>query len=130
VQLAFAPRGLLKVLILKLASAQPINGTEISANIQKLTHGLWRPSPGSIYYILNELLSREMITEIPTSEASVRRYISTQKGMDEVTRFKREGTHILAKYMFSSKLAAELLGFTEVSQKLEELVRKVEASHR
>ena len=48
----FAPKGLLKMIIMKLASTRPVTGVEIMSEVPKMTESLWSPSPGSVYYLL------------------------------------------------------------------------------
>ena len=40
----------------------------------------WIPSPGSIYYILGNLLKHEYITEIYTSDRGMKHYVATSRG--------------------------------------------------
>jgi DNA-binding PadR family transcriptional regulator len=41
--------------ILSLLQDSPKNGAEIMDSIEEMSQGWWRPSPGSIYPLLNEL---------------------------------------------------------------------------
>ena len=84
-----APRGLLKFFILMEASKMPISGVEILKQIASSTDGEWKPSPGSIYFILNELYSKGLISELQTSNSNVKKYVTTKKGMDILSNFLR-----------------------------------------
>lgn len=75
-----APKGLLRILILDLASRNPVSGVEISEKISKMTMGNWIPSPGSTYYILGNLVKNENLMEIYTAEKGIKRYVATSKG--------------------------------------------------
>jgi DNA-binding PadR family transcriptional regulator len=46
------PRGLLRLLVLKMLNEKPMSGAEISEQIEKQTNGHWKPSSGSIYPLL------------------------------------------------------------------------------
>lgn len=45
-----------------------------------LSGRIWTPSPGSIYYVLGNLLKHDYITEIYTSDRGVKNYVTTSKG--------------------------------------------------
>jgi DNA-binding PadR family transcriptional regulator len=48
-------RGLRGLVVFVLAKG-PKNGAELIEEVERLTHGHWRPSPGSIYPLLEELV--------------------------------------------------------------------------
>ncbi len=48
-------RGGLRAWILALLRQSPKNGTEIMDHIEMASQGWWRPSPGSVYPLLEEL---------------------------------------------------------------------------
>jgi DNA-binding PadR family transcriptional regulator len=101
-----APRGLLKVFILKAASKMPVSGTDISDQISSYTNKEWKPSPGSIYFILNELLSKGMISEIVSPDSNVKRYITTDKGMAMLSSFLKVADQVLKRqFIFFSIMA-------------------------
>jgi len=59
-------RGWLRPLILSLLlNKGPLNGVEIMDEIQRLTGGLWRPSPGSVYPMLAEMLEEGLVIRRP-----------------------------------------------------------------
>ncbi|MEB3691467.1 MAG: PadR family transcriptional regulator [Caldisphaeraceae archaeon] len=70
-------RGWLRPIILFLLSKKPLNGVEIMNEVQYMTYGYWRPSPGSLYPILYELV-REGLVE----RRSDNRYVLTEDGKD------------------------------------------------
>ena len=44
-----------------MLSNSPKNGVEIMNEIEETTHGWWRPSPGSIYPLLNQLTEEGLV---------------------------------------------------------------------
>lgn len=58
-----APRGFLRFYMLHKISKGHTHGYEIMHEIDEKTDGAWRPSPGSIYLILKDLLSEGLIEE-------------------------------------------------------------------
>jgi DNA-binding PadR family transcriptional regulator len=85
-----APKGVLRLAALKLLSESSLSGTDLAAQIRRITGGEWNPSPGSIYLMLAELLKKGLITELPKREGNVRRYIISGKGKVELSRLAKE----------------------------------------
>jgi len=82
------PRGILKVLILKLLSEKPMHGYEIMEYLEKKLK--WRPSAGSIYPKLQEM---EFEGLIEVSEEKVggkikKVYSLTERGKKEFEKYK------------------------------------------
>jgi Transcriptional regulator PadR-like family len=46
---------------------QPRNGAEIMEDMEVMTHGWWRPSPGSVYPLLEEMVQDGTIRKRPDS---------------------------------------------------------------
>jgi len=103
-----APRGLLKVFILKAASKMPVSGIDISDQINLYTNNEWRPSPGSVYFILNELSSKGMISEVMCPEANVKRYITTDKGMAMLSSFLKVSDQVLKRQFIFTLIIAQV----------------------
>jgi len=71
--------GTLKYLALWILSESPKNGVEIINEIEKMTWGWWRPSPGSVYPLLSSLLSEGLVEKTPNGK-----YKLTEKGINEI----------------------------------------------
>ena len=54
-------RGWLRPTVLKILGDKPMNGIEIINSIHDMSHGWWRPSPGSIYPLLEGLCNEKII---------------------------------------------------------------------
>ena len=50
-------KGLLPIYVLYILSLQPTNGNDIANKIGERTNGLWTPSTGGIYPLLNKRIS-------------------------------------------------------------------------
>jgi DNA-binding PadR family transcriptional regulator len=85
-----APRGLLKVVSLKLFSESSLSGAELQEEIRKKSEGVWKPGPGSIYFLLDELRKGELIVELPKRGGTVRRYVISNKGKTELKKLGEE----------------------------------------
>ncbi len=65
------PRGLLRFVILKLLESQELSGTGIADILEERSKGAWRPSPGSTYHLLSDLLERGHIEEARTEGRTI-----------------------------------------------------------
>ena len=108
-ELVSAPRGLLKIFIIDMASKYPISGKEISERVSSITNSVWTPSPGSIYYILKELVSSKKLSNIYTPDKGIKKYITTDKGLDDLSLFKQYKKEILIKQAAFIKLSSYLM---------------------
>lgn len=97
---ASVPKGILRLLILRLASKGPMSGMDVIRRIQRDSEGIWTPSPGSIYYLLSELASYGEITEVISTAKGERHYLTTQLGLERLeasaTSLRREIRRIIA----------------------------------
>ncbi len=56
-----ARRGDVRLALLRLLADQPRNGYQLMQAIEEHSHGLWRPSPGSVYPTLSQLEDEGLI---------------------------------------------------------------------
>jgi DNA-binding PadR family transcriptional regulator len=100
----------LRMAIVSLLSSSPKNGVELMDEIERMTQGWWRPSPGSVYPVL-----QQMVTEGLLTKGADGRYTLTEKARDEVDwtfgpGFRRPRT--------SDDMMAELDGFVSYLEEL------------
>ncbi len=69
----------LRRFILFALKASPKNGAEIMDSIESVSQGWWRPSPGSIYPLLDSMVEEGLVTQ-----QADKRYVLTDKGLDEM----------------------------------------------
>lgn len=69
----------LKILILHLLKAEPRHGYDLIKAIEAMSAGLYAPSPGMVYPLLNLLADEGLIAELP-AELGRRRYAITDSG--------------------------------------------------
>lgn len=62
-RMQFARRGFLRPQILQLFEQGPMNGVDIMNRLQEESHGWYRPSPGSIYPLLEQLEKEGLIVK-------------------------------------------------------------------
>ncbi len=69
----------LRMMIVSMLSSSPKNGAELMDEIESMTQGWWRPSPGSIYPVLEQLTKDGLIRKKDDG-----RYELTDKAHDEL----------------------------------------------
>lgn len=67
------------MVIVRMLSGSPKNGVELMDDIEKMTQGWWRPSPGSIYPLLEQLVGEGLV-----SKRDDGRYELTDKAQSEL----------------------------------------------
>ena len=71
-------RGILRTWVFSIIQQAPRNGYELMSQIELVSQGNWRPSPGSIYPLLDQLCKEESIDKREDG-----RYEITEKGKKE-----------------------------------------------
>lgn len=77
-----AQRGDLEPIILRLLGEKPMHGYEIIRTLEERSHGFWRPSPGSVYPILQFLEEQDLVAS--REEQGKKVYAITDKGSLQV----------------------------------------------
>lgn len=116
-----APKGVLRLAALRLLSESSMSGTDLSKQIESVTRGEWRPSPGSVYLVLAELLRKGLIAELPKREGNVRRYIVSSKGKEELARLTKETESDVGRQLNLLAVYSSLAGRPDLQKKLSEL---------
>ena len=62
-RIQFGQRGFLRPQIIQLLERGPMNGVDIMNDLQEISRGWYRPSPGSIYPLLEQLEKEGLITK-------------------------------------------------------------------
>jgi DNA-binding PadR family transcriptional regulator len=72
--------GGLRYMILYMTKDTPMNGAEMMEKMESASIGWWRPSPGSLYPMLNSMAEEGLILKRDDGK-----YVITQKGLDEIS---------------------------------------------
>jgi|YelNatPaOPRAMG01_1025707.scaffolds.fasta_scaffold05053_3 DNA-binding PadR family transcriptional regulator len=120
-----APPGLLKALILKEASRAPLSAVKLIERIGERTGGIWKPSPGSIYYITNELESKGLLKKLKVEEERYPKYIITLRGKEELDNIVRASKKDVLKILTILKLYAEITEDQHLMQDLDNICRSI-----
>jgi DNA-binding PadR family transcriptional regulator len=79
-------RGDVRAAVLALLAERPMHGYEMIREISERSDGAWRPSPGSVYPLLQQLADEELVTEAEGS-GSKRLFTLTDKGTEAAAEF-------------------------------------------
>ncbi len=79
-----ARRGDMKPIILRLLQSKPMHGYEIISQLEEKSHGMWRPSAGSVYPTLQLLEEQELVTSKEINGKKV--YSLTDKGKEDAAQ--------------------------------------------
>lgn len=77
-----ARRGDVRLALLRLLAEEPRNGYQLMQAIEERSHGLWRPSPGSVYPTLAQLEDEGLIRSADADGA--RRFELTDAGREHI----------------------------------------------
>lgn len=124
----FAPKGLLKILILKIATQRATTGVEIMEEVPRMTDNVWSPSPGSVYYLLGEMEESGLLIHVPTGEAGIKRYIASDKGKLTLENFKLDAQKNLYKQMAMLKVLSDLAENKIVSDAISTLTERIQVA--
>lgn len=69
----------LRMAVVSMLAGSPKNGVELMDEIEKMTQGWWRPSPGSIYPLLDQLTKEGLVKKREDG-----RYELTEKASEEL----------------------------------------------
>ncbi len=113
------PSGLLKTIILKEASRAPLSAIKLIDKMAERTDGIWKPSPGSIYYLTNELENKGFLKKLKVEEEKYPKYIITQKGREELENMVTSSKKDILKILTILKLYAEIIEEEHLKQNLD-----------
>ena len=125
VGMASVPRGLLQLIALQLLSESSLSGAELQEQIRRSSAGVWKPGPGSIYFMIRELREKELIVELPGGTGTTRRYVISNKGKSELERKKGEVGKEVRKQLEILSYYCGLAGDKSLSAKISELSSKI-----
>jgi DNA-binding PadR family transcriptional regulator len=121
----FAPKGLLRMLMLKIASSKPVTGVEIMEEVPEMTENMWSPSPGSVYYLLGEMEEHGLVIQVPTGELGVKRYVSSEKGKLALASFKLDAQKNLHRQLIMLRVLSDLSENKSMSDAISSLSKKL-----
>lgn len=112
----------MKVLVLHLSSKYPITGVEVIKEASKLSRGMWKPSPGTVYYLIKKLKAEGSIVEVMTKDVVEKAYIITEKGKERLEELRSELAAELKKQAILFAIMMELAGIDDRAGAFKEMI--------
>jgi DNA-binding PadR family transcriptional regulator len=88
-QMMQARRGDMRGIILNALKTRPMHGYEVIRHLEEQSHGMWRPSPGSVYPTL-QLLEEEDLVTAHEDEGGKKTYTLTKAGEESAKKAEDE----------------------------------------
>lgn len=99
-------KGVLKMLILEALENKPMHAYEIIKSIEKKFNGVYKPSPGSIYPVLKQLIANGLISVEEKEGKKI--YLITEEGRQKYLKMKSEIKTIFSNSDGYRRLVSEL----------------------
>ena len=93
---------MLRHLTLKILENQPMSGSELMEQIHGYTD--WRPSPGSIYPLLAQLLEEKLIEPHPDEEPALKRFKLAEEGVRLLEEHGHHDEQIMKRHRTIQKM--------------------------
>jgi len=110
-------RSLLAVFILHSLSKSPKSGYDLLAEIKEKTGGLWVPSKGTLYPVLNQLKEECLIEAVATGKRAKTTFAVTESGRDALETVKEQGQESHRKMALYKNLILDIFGGAKVNAK-------------
>lgn len=122
----FGQRGWLRPALIKMLQEKPMNGMEIINRFYEASRGWWKPSPGSVYPLLETLETEELIKKRSDGRYEVTKKVSEAKKSGQVEEMltNMEGTVSYFEDMAKSD-KAKLAQYKNRMKKLSERISKL-----
>jgi DNA-binding PadR family transcriptional regulator len=102
-------RGLLTLYLLHSLKRKPKSGYELISEIKEKTEGAWVPSKGTIYPLLRQLEKGGLIKVKTKDKRAKNIFETTLKGKKMIIHAKKQGEHMMKKFMKFRNLVIDLL---------------------
>lgn len=110
-------RGLLALFILHSLSQQPKSGYELLKEIEVKTEGVWVPSKGTLYPILNQLADEGLIRVGEIAKRSKHIFELTQHGEEILCTLKEHKKESWEKHLQFKNLLIDIFGEEKVTMR-------------
>lgn len=102
------PRGLLRILIVRLLHHHEMTGTDIMRHFRERSEGEWSPSPGSIYPLLASLEEEGFIETVKT-EGRSKTYRLSDEGRSQIEIFQKRRNDVEHKARLNRMIWIQML---------------------
>ena len=110
-------RSLLALFILHSLNMCPKSGYDLLTEIKEKTGGLWVPSKGTLYPVLNQLNDEHLIEAIATGKRAKTTFAVTESGKEALQTVKEQGAETHRKMALYKNLILDIFGGAKVNAK-------------
>jgi len=104
-----ASRGMMEPAILDALSEKPMHGYEIISHLEEKSHGMWRPSAGSIYPTLQLLEEKELVEHV--EQSGKKTYQLTHEGKVEAEARREQLRAVFERFSDMDQLEGRRMNF-------------------
>ncbi len=120
----FGQRGWIRPTVLRVLESGQKNGIEIMDSIQEMSRGWWRPSPGSIYPLLEQLTSEGIIKKNATGKYELTKTYKKESGPindteDIITKMEGSASYLEELAQSNSK------EFVEYKERIKKMAKRL-----
>ena len=121
---SFGQKGWLRPMVLGMLEKEPMNGIEIINKISETSHGFWRPSPGSIYPLLQNLCDEGIIKKKSDGKYEMTSKYKEEFGYSEDTEDIISNIEVNLSYL-EDLAQSNKAGLKKYKAKIEEISKRI-----
>jgi len=124
-RIQFGRRGFLRPQILELLEKQPANGVDLMDHLQEMSRGWYRPSPGAIYPLLEELQKEGLVAKNEDGKFELTAAYAEQSGIGDNLASALSAMESNTSYLEDLK-KTDVAGLSKSRQRIQKLVKRLE----
>jgi len=125
-RMQFGQRGFLRPQIIELFEEQPMNGVDIMNKLQEMSRGWYRPSPGSIYPLLEQLEREGVIVKNQDAKFELTPEFAKKSGVADDVASALSALESNASYLEDIQ-RADAARLQKCADRIERLAKRLEA---
>jgi len=125
-RIQFGQRGFLRPQMIQLLERRPMSGVDIMDELQKMSRGWYRPSPGSIYPLLEQLEKEGLIVKNKDGKCELTAAYGEQLGKSDGVAGALSAMESNTSYL-EDLLKTDGANLLKYRERLEKLRRRLEA---
>ncbi len=125
-RIQFGQRGFLRPQIIELFQQGPMNGVDIMNKLQEQSHGWYRPSPGSIYPLLEQLEREGLIVKSSEGKYELTAAFAEESGVGDDISSALSAMESNASFLEDLQ-RSDAARFTKCKDRVEKLTKRLNA---
>jgi DNA-binding PadR family transcriptional regulator len=125
-RIQFGERGFLRPQMIQLLENEPMNGVDIMNKLQEMSHGWYRPSPGSIYPLLEQLEKEGLVARNKDGKFELTAAYGERSGAGDEANSALSVMESNASYLEDLR-AANAASLSRYRDRIEKLAKRLDA---